>query len=149
MFKVISWVAVILWMALIFYLSHQPAGESSELSSGVTALILSIIEGIVPAAVNVDFDIFHFYIRKGAHFAAYFVLGLFVVNALYASGVKGLRSVLVALLISVLYAASDEYHQTFIPGRSGEVSDVLIDAVGSATGIVCYLLAVKLIQKLR
>ncbi|WP_245575523.1 VanZ family protein [Alkalicoccus chagannorensis] len=48
-----------------------------------------------------------------------------------------------ALIICVVYAASDEYHQTFIPGRSGEVSDVVIDGIGAFVGISFYLLIRK------
>ncbi|MGV8147186.1 MAG: VanZ family protein [Alkaliphilus sp.] len=43
------------------------------------------------------------------------------------------------LLVCVLYAISDETHQIFVPGRSAQVSDILIDSVGAAVGILIYL----------
>lgn len=135
--KTLTWASVILWMALIFYLSHQPATESSELSSGISEMIFNIINKIAP---TVEFDRFNYMIRKGAHFIAYFVLAIFTVNALRRSGERGYRSSTVALGICVVYAISDESHQLFIPGRSGEVTDVLIDSAGASVGIGVYLI---------
>lgn len=129
---------VILWMALIFYLSHQPATESNELSTGITEIIITTVENLFP---NAEFDIrgFHHMVRKNAHFIAYFILGVLVINALRISGVRGYQSVVLALGICVPYAISDEMHQLFIPGRSGEVSDVHIDSAGASVGIGVYL----------
>ncbi|MGF7185304.1 VanZ family protein [Desulfitispora alkaliphila] len=140
--KSISWAAVILWMVLIFYLSHQPAPESNELSKGITKGVVNTTERVAP---NAEFDIrsLNHIIRKNAHFFAYFVLGLLVINALRVSGVNGTRSLILALGICVLYAVSDEVHQLFIPGRSGELRDVLIDSAGASVGIGVYMLVSK------
>lgn len=137
MYKLLSWVAVIIWMAIIFYLSHQPATTSSEISSGITKVIINTIETITP---DQDFNVgaFHHYVRKNAHFFAYLVLGILVLNALRRSNMIGYRGVLTALLIAVLYAISDEVHQLFIAGRSGEARDVLIDSAGASIGIVVW-----------
>lgn len=132
--KTLPWLLVILWMALIFYLSHQPATESSDLSAGLTEFIMGIINKILPNAIF-GFEGFHHVIRKNAHFFAYLVLGLLVANAM--RGYRG-RKVLVAVLICVLYAMSDELHQTFIPGRAGQVMDVVIDSAGSVVGVLGY-----------
>ena len=136
--QTISWATVLLWMALIFYFSHQPATESAELSRGVTALLLQAVETLAPG-VEIDAPVFHSFVRKATHFAVYLVLGVLVINALFVSGVRGYRAAGWALLICVLYAISDEFHQTFVPGRSGEVVDVLLDSLGSGTGILMYL----------
>lgn len=136
--KIFSWAAVIVWMALIFYLSHQPATESNEQSTGITEIIITTLENLVPNA-EIDIRGFHHMVRKNAHFIAYFILGVLVINSLRVSGVRGYRSMVLALGICVLYAISDEVHQLFIPGRSGEVSDVLIDSAGASVGIDVYL----------
>ena len=136
--KIISWAAVVLWMGLIFYFSHQPATESAELSRGLTALVLEVVETLVPD-LEVDAVGLHSFVRKAAHFVTYFVLGVLVINALVQSGSTGYRSVAWALLVCVLYAISDEFHQTFVPGRSGEVADVLLDSLGSGVGIMVYV----------
>lgn len=50
------------------------------------------------------------------------------------------HSALVALLLSSLYAISDEYHQTFVPGRNGTLADVLVDGVGMVLALGIWLL---------
>jgi len=69
-------------------------------------------------------------LRKGTHVTEYAVLGALLLRA------TGSRSV--AFTLAVLYAASDEWHQTFVEGRVGAVHDVAIDAVGAAIGIAVY-----------
>lgn len=127
----ISWVYVAAWMAVIFLFSAQEASDSSRLSSGLLQWVLSWL----PFLKNGDPELGHLFIRKGAHFFIYAVLGVLSLRALFYSGFKGKKSWLLALLICVLYAASDELHQTFIPGRAGQIADVLLDGLGASTGI--------------
>lgn len=141
--KRISWMAVIVWMAIIFFLSHQPGSQSSELSSAITENIIKAAEKISPA-LGASVETFHTLVRKSAHFIAYLLLGALSLNALRRSGIAGWRSFALALCLSVLYAVSDEIHQLFIPGRSGEARDVLIDSIGAATGLILIWLASKL-----
>lgn len=135
--KIYSWTLVIAWMALIFYLSHQPATQSNGLSTGITERIIVMFEKLAP---NMEFDIrsFNHIVRKNAHFFAYLILGLLTSNALKNSNVEDRKGFLLAFLISVSYAASDEFHQLFVPGRGGQVKDVFIDSMGSLVGITLY-----------
>jgi VanZ family protein len=157
-------------MALIFYLSSQPASESNELSNQVTEVIVETIEKAAPEiASSWDLKELNHIIRKNAHFFSYFVLGVLVMNALYQKGYrkvaltyqkeyrkavsknqkvyrkvvstyqKGYRKVVLSLIICILYSISDEIHQTFVPGRGGNIIDVLIDSTGSFIGIGLYL----------
>ena len=71
-------------------------------------------------------------LRKTAHVAEFAVLGALLVRAL--------RRDLPAFVLGVVYAASDELHQTFVPGRSGSVQDVALDAVGVLAGVVAFRL---------
>lgn len=127
--KIFPWLLVGIWMAIIFYLSHQPATSSNKLSSGITEWIIGMVEGVLP---NLNFDLraLNHIIRKNAHFIAYFILGLLVVNAK--------KRIYLAFLICVLYAISDEFHQLFVPGRAGQIKDVFIDSAGALTGILVY-----------
>lgn len=145
--KVISWLLVVLWMALIFYLSHQPASESNSLSTGITERVVAIIERVTS---DIDFDVsnFNHIVRKNAHFFAYLILGVLVSNALKSNGLKGSRRFLIALAFCILYAISDEIHQLFIPGRAGQVRDVIIDSAGAVVGISGYLVFGKLKTRL-
>lgn len=143
--KTLSWSAMIIWMALIFFLSHQPATDSSELSSGVTELILAAAEKIIPD-IREHMDVLHHIVRKNAHFTIYLVLGGLVLNALKQSGVSKYRAPFSAMAVCFFYAASDEFHQMFVPGRGPALGDVLIDSAGAAVGIIILLLANELIN---
>lgn len=134
------WVFVIFWMAVIFFLSSQQASDSNQLSTGITKVIVDFISEIFPS-ITPQVQWLNHIIRKNAHFIAYFILGFLQINALYINGVRSKKGFLIALIIAVLYAASDEFHQTFVPGRSGELRDVLIDSAGALTGISIYFLA--------
>lgn len=134
----LAWLLALAWMLLIFRLSGQVAEESSRLSSGLTEVIVDTIARVAP---NADWDLegFHRFVRKNAHFFAYLILGVLVRFALGRSGVRGRKGIAVAWAVCVLYATSDEIHQLSVPGRSGQVGDVLIDSAGAALGLALYL----------
>ncbi|WP_372995810.1 VanZ family protein [Lutispora sp.] len=141
----ISWSLVTLWMLTIFNLSSQAAQQSNNLSTGVSEAIVEVIEKVAP---KYDFDIreLNHLLRKNAHFFSYLVLGVLVINALRRSGNKRMTGYALAFVICVLYAVSDEVHQLFVPGRGGQVTDVLIDSAGAAVGITAYLLVLEIVR---
>jgi VanZ family protein len=126
-----KWIPVILWMLVIFILSHQDASQSGSLSSGLLSRILSFLAPLLPPKLPLPF--LHLLLRKGAHFTAYFILALLVLRT-REDLTPNLRQK--ALLICALYAVTDEFHQTFIPGRAGQLTDVLLDTSGAALGIL-------------
>jgi VanZ family protein len=118
-----------IWMAVIFLLSNEPSSVSSERSG-------DIVEVVKTLGTSLPNDALTFITRKLAHIIAYFILGIlmfFVVRA-YAPNTR--KAILVSLLFVCLYAVTDEFHQTFVPGRSGEVRDVLIDTTAGAAGVL-------------
>lgn len=135
--KWIRWGMVLAWMALIFSFSAQQGSTSGSLSGSIVDGILSLIQFVVPSA-DINRETLHFIIRKGAHFSVYLVLGALSAHALSGHQVTGWKRFLYALLISTLYAISDEIHQGFVPGRGPSVRDVLIDSTGAATGAGLY-----------
>ena len=138
--KTIAWTAVLVWMALIFILSHQPASVSSGLSSRITVFLLGLVGDILPGG-DAGAEQFHTFVRKNAHFIAYFILSVLLVNALGSWNDLRRRDLLISFTVAVLYGASDEFHQLFIEGRSGELRDVAIDGAGAAAGILlCWAL---------
>ena len=84
-------------------------------------------------------DFLHHIIRKCGHLTEYFILSMLILRGIRA-GEKGmhLRWALVTILIVAGYAALDEYHQSFVPGRTAAVGDVLIDTSG---GIAAQIVA--------
>lgn len=139
----ISWLMVILWMSLIFSFSHQPRENSNKLSTGITERIAVVVENLTPNK-NINIRSFNHILRKNAHFFIYLILGILVANSLKVSKVSGLKLITYTLVICTLYAISDEIHQLFIPGRGGQIQDVIIDSVGSTVGLFFYLLISKI-----
>ena len=132
---IISWAVVFLWMAVIFTLSSQQAADSNRISKGITEVVLEAIDKIIPEK-EFDLDDFINIIRKNAHFFAYLILGGLVLNALRLSLNRPWGySAVIAIGICGLYAVSDEIHQMFVPGRSAQLKDVLIDTSGAAAEI--------------
>lgn len=126
----------LLWMVFIFMMSQQNADVSTETSLRAGTLVAELV---VPGyrdwpageqralAMQIDYPV-----RKLAHASEYTVLGiLYSLSALSVAVVPKRRRLLcTAFPLGVLYAASDEFHQLFVPGRAGRVSDVLIDSSG-------------------
>lgn len=81
-----------------------------------------------------------FFVRKGAHWISYFLLGFLLCRVLWAFKIRGWRNALFALLLAVLYASSDELHQLYTARRHGTLMDVWLDGFGAACGIVVCLL---------
>ncbi len=140
--KSLAWAGAILWMAVIIMLSNQPATDSNRLSKGITELIVEIVEKVAPG-MELDVRELNHKMRKNAHYFAYLLLGVLVARAIGISGFKPA----IALCMCFLFAVADETYQTFIPGRGGQVTDVLIDTAGAATGILLFSVKERLYGK--
>lgn len=143
--KVIKIILVILWMMMIFLLSNEEAVKSSKKSDG---LIIRSVELFTGKSLSVQekekvLKYLVFPVRKCAHLSLYLILGILIISLLHEYMVINIRVVILSLLISFLYACSDEIHQLFVPGRSGEVRDVLIDTLGACLGVSFYYLVYK------
>lgn len=140
-------ILTILWMSFIFYMSNQPAEISSAQSGGVIEMLsnVPIIGNIVIKMMEVD--IAQFVIRKFAHLSAYCILGILIFMSMY-DDVKKINVIsFKALNFTFLYACSDEIHQFFIPGRSCELRDVMIDSTGGFLGILLIYITIKIMNK--
>jgi len=140
--KIVLWIITLGWAVLIFCFSAQPAKESSSLSLSVTTRIvnsLPAVRNLPPAEKNGIIEASHGFVRKLTHFSLYLVLGFVLWALLVSYGVSFGRGFWMALTIGTLYAVSDELHQHFIPGRSSEITDVLIDSFGVCTGSLLQL----------
>ncbi|MBR6044585.1 MAG: VanZ family protein [Ruminococcus sp.] len=142
--------AAVLWCGVIFYLSSQPAEESSETSGFFVDLICDhIVPGFDERSPAQQDEIRHnitVAVRKGAHFSAYALLGALAFGACGFIERKKLRSA-AAVGSACLFSATDEFHQTFVPGRSGEVRDVIIDTCGAAFAVAVILLVFLIREK--
>lgn len=144
--KVINIILIILWMGLIFVLSNDTAEESSKKSDG---LIVRCVQDIIKRNLSTKEKekVLKYLVkpvRKSAHFFLYFVLGILIINLFKSFELFNYKTILLAILLCFLYAWSDEIHQLFIKGRSCEVRDILIDTIGSLSGISVYYLFSKI-----
>ncbi len=134
--KRIKLIVLILWMALIFYLSSQVANDSTTTTNIVVEIIYNLYKTIFknPLSINAFTNIFFTPIRKLAHFSEFLILG--ILAYLYISECKIKNNYLWSMLLSFLYAISDEIHQIFVPGRYCAITDILIDTFGAFIGIL-------------
>lgn len=135
-------------MIIIFLFSAQQGSSSGSLSTSVLNMVSTAWNSILPNT-KFDEDYVHLLIRKGAHFSVYLILGILTSNALCISDVPLKKQILYALAISILYAASDEFHQSFVPGRGPSIIDVGVDTGGAIVGIFIYQGIRRLINKNR
>ncbi len=109
------WLPALIWMLLIFLGSSIPSARVSQ---------------------NGTLD---FLAHKVAHLFEYAVLYLLVYRALnQGKGAFDKREIVVALFLVTLYGGSDEFHQSFIPGRESRLRDVFIDFLGGLAGVVIW-----------
>ncbi len=112
-------VPMIFVMGAIFFLSHQTGSNV-----------------MLPEIVNID---------KVAHMVVYGVLAYSMIWALYPSGCRrsAVNLVLATIFFCTLYGISDEYHQSFIPGRQPSLYDVVADGTGALIVSLCWLMWVR------
>ncbi len=144
--KAVMILVTLAWMGLIFCFSAQNGTQSGGLSAiiaePVTELLVSLREETTAAEKAALYLQVDRGIRKAAHFLVYMVLGAYLAVLLKHFGVT---QWLPPWILGVLYAISDEWHQSFSPRRSSEVTDVLIDAAG----VLCGILLIRWIGKIR
>ena len=130
-------VAALVFTGFIFYNSSLPAPVSDETSYffvDLVAWINAFLDKPVPLPVM------NHYIRKTAHFTEYFVQALLLCNAFYTDRTDRKNSRGCILFLSLLTAVLDEYIQLFSPGRSGQVTDILLDFSGGFSGWLSFQL---------
>ena len=146
--RIISVLLVVIWMLVIFAYSAKSAETSTKQSMRLGRLLGKVVifdwnewspEDREAFAARWDYPV-----RKAGHVAEYAVLGFLLLIAFFAWGFQGWHAFLFAIAAGFLYAASDEFHQTFVPGRAGRLSDVGIDTCGVLIGTAFYLFLARL-----
>lgn len=137
---------------IIFGFSSQDGEESGGISSRVTEFILEKSNTYKNIEENRQDEIFERtekIIRKIAHFSIYALVGFLLMGLVSTFKLKEKTRILISLILGVLYAASDEIHQLFSPGRSAQITDVYIDTLGVLVGIFVILLFIKVFEKMK
>ena len=151
LFRNLAGVLAIVWMCIIFAFSAQPKEESGAVSASFTYHMVSSTRtffhlDLSDARVKEISDAIEGFIRKVAHMAEFGVLSVLLYIWIGQWEVGFLRRGATAFGATAVYAATDEIHQLFVPGRAGRFSDVCIDSAGALAGVIVFALLVKLVQ---
>lgn len=128
-----NWLPVLLWMGVIFFMSTD-TGSAAHTSRFLGPLL----HWLKPDITRAQFETVQLCVRKAGHLTEYALLAILLARAFLASRPVVLRrpvTAALALSIAVMYAASDEWHQSFVPARTASAGDVAIDAVGALLGL--------------
>ena len=139
--KPLSFVPALIMMYIIFSFSAQDGDMSGQLSYQASVKIIETADYVFNANLSYDqidewANKIDFITRKLAHMTEYFALAIAVSFPLYVYGLHGILLMFLAGLICVGFACGDEFHQSFIAGRSPSARDVCIDSVGVFFGII-------------
>lgn len=151
---VIFLILVLFWMGVIFKFSSANGEKSTGTSRSSLEKIITLFNKNIDKErldeIVIKYDVV---LRKFTHFSGYLVGGVllyfmyFYLNKLINNGLVYIK--VYSVITGSLYAISDELHQYFVPGRSGEIKDVLLDSSGVITGVFLVWLLFKIIKKCR
>lgn len=146
--KIVLWILVVFWMGLIFYFSSFKGDESTEQSQGFLYNTIGNIVEFFNKDISVEekeliIEKYDPIVRKVAHACVYMILAFLVCLLINCYNDKINKVIVLSLIFCIIYAISDEVHQTFVEGRSGEVRDVLIDSIGIIVSNIGFYLRRK------
>lgn len=137
---------------IIFGFSSQDGEKSGSISRRITEKIATFIPQIQKENEIEKENIMNTMeriIRKMAHFSIYTVVGLLLMSLVSTYNIKEKNRLIITLTTGIIYASSDEIHQSFVPGRSPMITDIVIDTMGVILGILLIILGKKIIKKYR
>ena len=135
---------------IIFGFSSQNGEKSGNISKKITEEIITRIPQIQEKEQNEREAItlrIEKVIRKIAHFSIYTAVGLLLMALISTFEMKEKNRIIISLIIGIIYACSDEIHQSFVPERSPMITDVMIDTMGVMLGILLIMLGKAIIKK--
>ena len=124
----VRWALAIVWILFIWSRSLYAGPASSSQSDAVAAILMPVFEAL---GIR-EWRTMTFIVRKCAHFLEYLVLGVL----LALTREEGRGAWWPRLLVGVATPSADEGIQRFVPGRSGQLSDVALDCAGVAVGML-------------
>ncbi|MBW6518390.1 MAG: VanZ family protein [ANME-2 cluster archaeon] len=147
-------ISSIVYALFIFYLSAQ-SDVSSHLGFIKKQYLLDILSFLEGSGLGISKEISYFAYNnqdKAMHFILYTGFGILLYLTMHFSRNAQLRryAVLLALVIGVSYAITDEIHQSFVPGRTSSQADVIADTAGLVFSLIitpCFVAMVRLINK--
>ena len=148
--RIIFSILIIINCIVIFKFSSQDSERSNETSGVVVNRVVNTISTVNKKVKKESSkDTVTFMVRKCAHFSIYTLLGIWLMNLTNTFDISTKRKILMCVLFGILYASSDEFHQSFVGGRSPEVRDVCIDTCGVLFGNILVIIFGKIISVIK
>ena len=151
--RLLSALAVLLWMAVIYIFSAQTGAISGGTSGRILKVFIGVFypnfDSLSPDLQSSIMSVWHTVIRKGAHFSEYAVLAALSASAIRTYNLSKLWRAVIPVGVGFLYAASDEIHQLFVADRAGSFKDVCIDTAGALFGTLSFYGICLLIKKIK
>lgn len=158
--KIIYTTLTIIWLIVIFIFSSMNTQESNnkskqtikktvEKTTEISENIGITENKIPPQKINSTVNKLNYPLRKCAHASEYAVLAIliiFTINA-FTNNNYSIKKILLTVLICFVYSLTDEYHQSFVPGRTSLFTDCLIDTTGSIIACMVYSVVKKVKER--
>jgi len=154
--QILSFLPTLFLLFVIFGFSAQTGEVSGSLSFQISLFLVQLFSPFLPAASTNEIlmaraEAIHFFVRKAAHMTEYFLLTLSLhlpMLTIFKEKISFKKRLFFGLFAAILFASADEFHQTFVAGRSGNITDVAIDSIGILLATIVLAL-VSFIQKKR
>lgn len=151
---------IILWGIVIFIFSNMASDESNEKSKGTidkiveTTLNITNNSGITDKhpsekKMNSVIEKLNKPLRKCMHAGVYFILAILIFLGFKSFKMIGWKLYILPVIICFIYACTDEFHQSFVNGRTSQFTDVLIDTMGATIGIISINIILKIFNKIK
>lgn len=123
------------YLLMIYLFSQQTGGTSNQISKGILKTIAETLFGLTGNELTHDrLEIVNLLFRKFLHFTEYFILAVLLYSLLKNLSLDIKKRLILSIIPAVIFSISDEYHQVFVPERTGHFVDVLIDSSGVILG---------------
>ena len=154
--KIFVRIILLIALAFVFYTIFQLSAQNGEASSGLSKKVVSKIIDILPFTKSLSNDIKYkmiedsqLIIRKLAHFSIYTLVGILIMAFMSTYEVTFIKKFTISIFVGLFYAMSDEFHQSFVPGRGPEIRDVCIDTLGVIFGTIIVLGIIFIANKIK
>ena len=150
-FRIITMIFLVLTFISIFNFSNQDGQTSGGLSRKVARKMVDVFpytKNLKEEAKNKIVEKSQPIIRKGAHLSIYTLVGILIMSFISTYKIHLKYKFLISILVGLIYASSDEIHQSFIPGRTASIIDVGIDTSGVLIGIMLVLIIISVYKSL-
>lgn len=139
----------VIWLSIIFY-NGTRQGEISQKSSKEVIKVASMVMMVPEATIDnpsIQFSDLNYYVRKNAHFFQYFIFSMLLCAAIRDFKLYKVSEIFLVLFLMLFFPVLDEFIQKFVPGRTSNVLDIIIDFSGGTLAMIISNISYKFSSK--